>query len=182
MKDILIVAATRTELPPIEGAVVIGLGKERAKEEILQLLGKNKPRLVLSVGLVGAVVPELKVGDIFIPEAVVDYEDKDKRYYLNSLIEKYGVLVTVPKVFQKSDKYELKKIIPDATCVDMETSAIAGMLEPLKIPLICIKAVSDELDFDFNDKRALAENIKKAVASQKEYLSRAFAFLQIKPR
>lgn len=172
MKDILIVAATKMELPPIDGAVRTGFGKEKTKKAMFKLLKTQRPRLVVSVGLVGAVVPELKVGDIFIPEILIDYENKDKRYYLDSPMEKYGVLVTVPKVFERDDKYELKRIIPDATCVDMETSTIAGILEPLKIPLICIKAVSDELDFDFNDKRALAENIKKAVASQNEYLCR----------
>lgn len=34
MKNILIIAATRAELPPIEGAIVVGLGKKRAKKAI----------------------------------------------------------------------------------------------------------------------------------------------------
>lgn len=171
-KDILIIAAMKTELPPIAGAIVTGFGKEKTRKILIKEIKEKKPSLVISVGVVGAVVPELKAGDLFVPEAVVDYENAEKKYQIDFPIDKKGVLVTVHKVFEREDKYKLKQIIPDAICVDMETSAVCSVLEPLGIPLLCVKAVSDELDFDFKDKGLLNENIKKAVNNYSEYLCR----------
>lgn len=171
MEKILIVAATKTELPPVNGAIKTGFGKKRTRRTMEKVIENLHPSLVISVGLVGALVPELKVGDIFIPEAIIDYENPGKRYQIRYPINKGGVLVTVPRVFKSKDKYRLKDMIPDAACVDMETSAVAEILEPLDIPLLCIKAVSDELDFDFNDRILLRRNINKAIDSQNKFLS-----------
>lgn len=171
MKDILIVAPTKTELPPIKGAVKTGFGKERTKNTIARIIKDSPPSIVISVGLVGAVIPELKVGDIVIPEEVMDYAEPNLRYKIGfPIMGKKGLLVTVPRVFEREDKIRLRQTIPDATCVDMETSAVAEVLEPLGIPLLCIKAVSDGLDFDFRNKRLLSENIRRAVSSYTEYL------------
>lgn len=170
--DIIIVCATKTELPPVKGAISIGFGKEKAKQTMEELLKNKSSSLVISVGLVGAVAPELEVGDIFIPEFIMDYNNLQKRYHTDSLggIKRFGTLVTVPMVFEKEDKYKLKKILPSAVAVDMETSAVAEVLEPMGIPLLCIKAVSDELDFDFSNKRLLSLNIKKAVKNYSDFL------------
>lgn len=172
MKDILIIAPTKVELPQINGAVKTGFGKEKTKQTMERILRERMPSLVISVGLVGAVVLGLKVGDIFIPEFIIDYNNLQKRYHTDPLggIKRFGTLVTVPMVFKKEDKYKLKKILPSAIAVDMETSAVAEVLGPMGIPLLCIKAVSDELDFDFIDKGLLSLNIKKAVKNYSDFL------------
>jgi nucleoside phosphorylase len=191
-ENILVVAAMKMELPPIKEAIHTGFGKERTKKRIYEVLKDKRPSLVISVGLVGAVIPELKAGDIFLPDRIVDYENPARIYNLD-VIEKGrmpildkmgavprfdGLLVTVPKVFNKEDKYELKKLFSSACAVDMETSAIAEAVLPLGIPLVCIKAVSDELDFDFRDKKTLSNNIKVAVKNYTDYLWKKFPQLK----
>lgn len=168
---ILVTAALKAELPKIDNAVVTGFGKERTKNTLNSILSNGTPSLVISIGLVGAVDSGLNVGDIFIPEGITDFNNSVKIYKTAEVIKiRRGILVTVPKIFWKKDKEELKKLIPNASAVDMETSAIAEILEPLKIPLICIKAVCDEYEFDFENKIQLKKNIDFAIKINHEYL------------
>lgn len=177
MENFLVVGAMKTEIAHIKGAVCTGFGKEKARQVIQKVIKTQKPSLFISVGLVGAVSTILKAGDVFIPDEVVDLGNPGKKYYPLPLPHgisgkgiRSGLLVTVPVVFQKEDKYKLKKALPEAMCVDMETSAVAEALEETGIPFLCIKAVSDELDFDFRDKKLLGRNIKKAIDSYTGFL------------
>ncbi len=177
-EDILIVAAMKMELPNCLNSFHTGFGKKKSRESFTNLLKQRIPSLVVSVGVVGAVVPELKTGDVFVPEKIIDYEDKNKKYFIKYPVNKSGVLVTVNRVFEMGDKNELRKTIADASAVDMETSAIAEILEPLGIPLLCIKGVCDELEFDFNDKKKLSKNIAVAIKNYTEYLWKLFPQLK----
>lgn len=170
MNDILIVGAMKMEVSGIKGAIRTGFGKEKTRAAMQEIIKKQKPSLVISIGVVGAVSPELKAGDIFIPEEVIDYSNPKKRYLVQYPIDKSGLLVTVHKVFEKEDKYNLKKEIPEAAAVDMETSAVCEALEQYDIPLLCVKAVCDELDYDFRDKKLLSNNIKLAINNYTEYV------------
>lgn len=186
-EDILVIGAMKMEIAHIKGATHTGFGKDMTRRKIQEILKNHRPSLVISVGLVGAVNPRLKAGDIFIPDKIIDYANPQYVYKIKlgtatnfpvvklvavpNLTNLSGTLVTVHKVFERHHKYELKDIIPDAFAVDMETSAVAEVLEPLGIPLLCVKAVSDELDFDFNDKKELSKNIKLAIKNYSEYIS-----------
>ena len=168
----MVIAALKRELPPLAGAVATGFGREKTKKTLEGVIAGRKPSLVISVGLVGAVVPELKVGDIFIPEKILDYNKPEKEYIIRYPLEKSGVLVTVPRVFCYQDKIDLTDKIPAATAVDMETAAACEVLFSRGIPLVCIKAVSDDLEFDFRDHKLLHESIDTAIKSYTEYLTR----------
>jgi nucleoside phosphorylase len=177
-EDILVVAAMKMELPRCLNFFHTGFGKEKTRQRLTDLLKNKRPSLVISVGVVGAVAPELKAGDVFIPEKIIDYENINKQYTVEYPVNKSGVLVTVQKVFEMADKYGLKKRIADVSAVDMETSAVAEVLEPFGIPLLCIKGVCDELDFDFSDKKALSKNINLAIQNYTEYLWKIFPQLK----
>jgi len=171
-KDLLIISALKMELPKIEGAVCTGFGKERTKASLVAIFEHHRPSMVISVGVVGAVDPVLKVGDVFVPEAIVDHGNMDRIYNIGFPIDqKRGLLATVPKVFEREHKYELKKMFPRVSAVDMESSAVAEFLEPLGVPLVCIKTICDEVDFDFSDKVVLKKNIDIAVKKNHDYLS-----------
>ena len=176
-EQVIVIAAMERELPPGEGAVATGFGRAKTKKTLEGVIADRKPSLVISVGLVGAVIPELKVGDIFIPEKIVDYDRPEREYIVQYPIKKSGVLVTVPRVFHQKDKINLKKRIPAAAAVDMETAAVAEVLSSRKIPLLCIKAVSDDLEFDLHNHKLLRAGIDKAIKSYTEYLTR---FLHIR--
>lgn len=171
--DILIVGAMKMEVSGIKGAIHTGFGRERTYKTIYEVLKKRRPSLIISVGVVGAVSPELKAGDIFIPEFIVDYE-KPNKFKIGAqragVPVLKGTLVTVHKVFEKENKYNLKKEIPEATAVDMETSAVCEALGQYNIPLLCVKAVCDELDYDFSDKKLLGDNTKLAINNYTEYI------------
>src|SRR3954468_908345 len=99
--------------------------------------------LFISAGLAGALVPELKVGDVFVPELIIGDSD-------NNMIETasgMGTLVTVGAVAGAAHK----KLFAEkyhAQALDMEAFSVADVARIYNVPCIAMKAISDEYDFD----------------------------------
>ena len=103
---------------------------------------KGEVGLFISTGLVGALNPEFKVGDLFQPACIIDEADD-----LSLLTNKgHGVLVSAGAISGQ----KLKKILAEkhhADAVDMEAYAVADVARIYNVSFIAIKAVSDEFDF-----------------------------------
>lgn len=96
----------------------------------------------ISAGLAGALIPELEVGEIFTPAAVID--DVDGGQIPTSGGD--GVLVTASSVAG----VEAKRAMATrhrARAVDMEAYAVADVARIYGVPFTAVKAISDELDF-----------------------------------
>jgi hypothetical protein len=98
--------------------------------------------MFVSAGLAGALVPELKVGDIFEPASIVGDSD-------NNTIETArgkGKLVSAGAIAG----IEHKRIFASnyqAQAVDMEAFAVADVARVYNVPCIAVKVISDEYDF-----------------------------------
>lgn len=107
-----------------------GIGKDRAMKATERVILEFRPQLIISAGLCGALVEELKVGDIVMsdfkdskifcsPRPLLTYKEKIAVYHEHS-----------------------------AVVVDMESEGVRIIARKYNIPCIAIKAVSDGLRDD----------------------------------
>lgn len=103
---------------------VSGIGRGNARLAIEQALRESEPSRVIAAGFCGALVPELKVGDIVTSPYILTVDH----------------LVWDPK--------EKAKLAEEhsARAVDMESAAIAEVCAERGIPFTAVRAVSDASD------------------------------------
>lgn len=98
---------------------------------------------MISAGLAGGLTPDLKVGDLFIPELVIGDSD-------NNMIETVsgkGTLVSVGAIAGAAHK-KLFAGKYHAQAIDMEAFAVADVARIYNVPFMAMKAISDVHDFD----------------------------------
>ncbi|HEX8802001.1 MAG TPA: hypothetical protein VF772_25485 [Terriglobales bacterium] len=160
-KGIAVVAAMKRELAPMLRGIqperaeemeffvlndaviaVSGIGRNAARHAAEVLIRRDSPAILISAGLVGALTPKLKVGDVVEVKEIVDVDS-------GAIFETgHGdaVLVTGSAVAGPADKaIEARRWKADI--VDMEGSAVAAVAEQHGIEFMAIKAVSDQLNF-----------------------------------
>lgn len=128
-----------------ERAVLVcgGIGPEAARRATEAAIALYQPVLVMSVGFAGALEKELRVGDIFCPQKVVDTQD-------GSTIDAGGgtrILVTVASIAGSGQKEKLAKAY-GAQAVDMEAAAVARGAQARGVRFMAVKAISDESNFE----------------------------------
>lgn len=118
---------------------------------------------IISVGLAGALKPDLKVGDIVQPAIIREAVD-------NLMIETRlgkGTLVTASTVASREYKQQLaSQFLADA--VDMEAYAVADVAQVYGVPFAAIKAISDELGFEMPP-------LNRFITSEGQFRTGAFA-------
>ncbi len=124
-------------------AVCGGIGAEAARRATQAVIELYRPERVLSVGFAGALVPELRVGDIVTPAKVVDNRDSGSAVCGGGK----GVLVSSPVVADPAAKRKLAAAF-NACAVDMEAAAVAKGASARGVRFAAVKTVSDELDFE----------------------------------
>jgi adenosylhomocysteine nucleosidase len=129
------------------GEVVVvcgGIGaaaSRRASEAVIAIFD---PQIVCSAGFVGALDPKLKVGDLVRPSSVINAGDGSR-----TLVEGgEGVLVSFESVASPAQKSKLRDSF-GAETVDMEAATVARAAEARGKEFTAVKAVSDEIDFEF---------------------------------
>jgi adenosylhomocysteine nucleosidase len=123
----------------------IGLAAaQRATEELFSRHGDFIDHLFV-VGIAGAYDPGLHVGDVLIPEAVVDQRDGIARLPVNlSSRVASGVIYSTDRTSYDADYYALLQR-NKASLVDMESGAIAAVCERNNCPVTIVRAVSDKI-------------------------------------
>ena len=131
-------------------AVVVcaGIGGGPASSAVERLLQKFQPAGIVSAGLAGAVVPELKVGSIFVPATVLDTSTKLSLSIPVAGAE--GILVSASSAAGAEGK-RLLGAQYGAQAVDMEAGAVGKIAQLHGIPFLAVKAISDEYDFPMPD-------------------------------
>ncbi len=130
------------ELPQAIVAVG-GIGGKFARRAAEVAVDYGQPRLLLSAGIVGAISPGLKVGDVGQIREVVDVAT-GMRYSANGVGE--WVLATSPDVSDASEKQELRAKF-GADVVDMEAAAVAQVAKERGVEFASLKAISDDAAF-----------------------------------
>jgi adenosylhomocysteine nucleosidase len=119
-----------------------GISARIAAEAAYQHADRNVS-LFISAGLAGALVPELKTGQVFIPESIISDSDNNTIETASGM----GTLVTVGAIAGAAHK----KLFADkyhAQALDMEAFSVADVARIYNVDCIAMKAISDELDFD----------------------------------
>lgn len=99
--------------------------------------------LMISAGLAGALVPELKVGHVFIPKLIIGDSDNNE---IETSSGK-GTLVTAGAIAGLEHK-RLFAAKYHAQAIDMEAFAVADVARIYNVECIAMKAISDGSDFD----------------------------------
>jgi len=135
-------------------AAVVGIGPAMAGSTTRDLLAAGGPYVgerVLMIGVCGGVDPSLAVGDLVVPDVVVD-RATGTRYHPAPLAglpgrgglarPPSGVLVTSPSLVVGSAALDELRAV-GATAVDMETAAVALACDERAVPWSVLRAVSD---------------------------------------
>lgn len=134
-------------------AVCGGIGAESARRAAEAVIAKYSPDLLISAGVAGSLLPDLKVGATIFPAAVIDSQDgsRHETAIQNSAVGNTAVgrtiLVTYPEVAGVAQKQQLAKSY-GAHAVDMEAAAVARAAQAHNLPFIAVKAISDDVNFE----------------------------------
>src|SRR6266852_8627038 len=134
-------------------AVCGGIGAESARRAAEAVIAEYSPDLLISAGVAGSLVPDLKVGATIFPAAVIDSQDGSwhETALQNSAVGNTAVgrtiLVTYPEVAGVAHKQQLAKSY-GAHAVDMEAAAVARAAQSHRLPFLAVKAISDDLNFE----------------------------------
>lgn len=139
-------------------AVVVcgGIGSEAARRAAEVVIARYSPEVLISAGVAGALVPELRVGETIFPVAVIDTLDgsRHETAITDAPVAKTAlgrtVLASSPEIAGVRQKQQLAKSY-GAQAVDMEAGAIAKAAMFHNLPFLAIKSISDELEFELPD-------------------------------
>ncbi|MDD5073417.1 MAG: hypothetical protein PHX64_06050 [Candidatus Omnitrophica bacterium] len=104
-----------------------GIGAEKAGEMAEDIIKDFKPDLIISAGFCGALVKDLKIGDVIVSDL------RDRKLFCSP-----RPLFTCE---EKSAAFQRE----GAIIVDMESEAVSSAAKRHNIPFIAVKAVSDTL-------------------------------------
>ncbi len=132
---------------------VTGVGRPRARAAAEQLLHTSTPGLVVAAGFCGALVPELRVGDVVTSPRIV----------------------TVDHLV--GDPAEKRRLAAEtgADAVDMESAAVAEACAGRGVSFLAVRAVSDTVD------TALSPDMVRLLSGGRVSVWRAVRALARKP-
>jgi adenosylhomocysteine nucleosidase len=136
-------------------AVITGIGTQPAKETTERLLDGIEVDHVMVVGIAGGMGPLVEIGDLVIPELIID-EATGKEVRPNVLgdVMPRGTIVTSDR-FGYDDDTNAKFIADGVVGVDMETSAVGLVCEARGVPWSAYRGISDRGDDDSVDVEVL---------------------------
>jgi adenosylhomocysteine nucleosidase len=130
-----------------------GMGFARARAATQALIDGHTPKWVISAGFSGALLPEMKVGDIAIANSVVDAyghelsvdlkmpEDRPRGLYVGRLLTADHLVRTVAEKRQLAADF-------GAIAVDLESLAVAQVCRDAKTRFLAVRVISDDLSAD----------------------------------
>lgn len=151
-------------------AVCGGIGAQAARRAAEAGIGLYQPTSVWSVGFAGALDEAQKVGDIFVPNVVIDASDGSR----TTAGGQDGALVTFSHVAGVEQKAKLATAYA-AQGVDMEAGAVAKAAQKHDLEFRAVKVISDEV------RHALPE-MDRFIAPSGEFRTARFAaFVVLRP-
>lgn len=128
-------------------AVISGMGSKRAEAAARAVVEKYHPEILISAGMAGALMRTLKVGNVVVPNVIVDAASGvEYRCSVGGEVIGGGVLVSTFEIVEKKSKAELVECF-HALVVDMEAAGVAKVAQQFDLGFRCVKAISDEFDF-----------------------------------
>jgi len=146
-------------------AVVVcgGIGPEAARRAAEAAVVKYSPEVIISAGIAGALVPELRVGETIFPALIIDAQDGSRHEtaiktapVANTPFRRTTV-VSYPQIAGVAQKQQLTKSY-GAQAVDMESAAVARAAMTHNLRFVAIKSISDEYDFEMPEMSQFVRN------------------------
>ena len=134
-------------------AVCGGMGAEYGRRAAEAIIVRYSPELLISAGVAGALVPELRVGDTVFPAVIIDARDGSRHDSairnapLSQTPLARTILVSSPEVAGAVQKRQLAKSY-GAHVVDMEGASVAQAAQVHNLPFLAVKAISDDVNFE----------------------------------
>ena len=138
------------------GIVVMhsGVGRKNAADATTALILGHRPQWIISAGLAGGLYPDVKRGDIVMPDAVLGEDGRRLAIDLQISREELaanrglhvGPVLTVDHVVFKAAKKRSLGQQHGAVAVDMETLGVAEVCSREKQRFLAVRVVSDAVD------------------------------------
>ena len=133
----------------VEGTEVVatrtGIGPALAEAATEELLRANEVDRVIVVGIAGGLEPVSAVGDLIVPEEVVD-DATGERFRATPVggVTAKGVIRTGDADDYGLDDGDIARLLDEGfTALDMETAAVARVCQRRGIPWLAFRAISD---------------------------------------
>jgi len=137
-------------------AAVSGIGPVRAREAAERLLDDGHIDEVVMIGVAGALDPTLRIGDVVIPETVIDGTIGAEHHPTPMAAHpSAGVLHTSDVIL--SDPSALDDLARrGVVALDMETAAVGAVCEEAGVPWVAFRAISDRVQDGIVDQSTLS--------------------------
>jgi len=151
-------------LKPFEEKGLVRIGVAGASEEKAEALAREMARegarALISFGICGGLVPQVKIGDLVLADAVHHHRGHDwatEESWREAMLEAVVAIPRHPRVHVGRltgssvivDQPTAKRALAhkcDAIAVDMESHAVAAVADELRLPLLVVRTCSDTVD------------------------------------
>jgi hypothetical protein len=124
-----------------------GIGCDAARRAAQAVVKRYRPQMLVSAGLAGALIRSLKVGNVIVPNVIIDGRTgAEYRCSLGEGVLGGGILVSAAQVAGSETKQALVEKF-HALAVDMEAAGVAEVAREEQLGFRCVKAISDEAGF-----------------------------------
>lgn len=139
-----------------------GMGRDRARQALVEVAEKWDLKEVISIGYAGALDPSLEVGDLVVADRVIELDSsrsdgETKSYSLEKEIFNTTtevdrrILLTVDRIAATPEEKKQLRDRYSAVAVDMETSALAKEAQARNLSFISVRAITDRADQELID-------------------------------
>jgi len=125
------------------GVLEVACVGPRAARLVERASAWRAPSLVVSAGACGALAPDLAVGALIVPEAVIGPDGARLATSAIPSLTRAGTLLTVADVVHTPENKARLWIETGAVAVDMESSVLLEWARAAGVPAVVIRAVSD---------------------------------------
>lgn len=152
LEEVQFIDALLEDIPVV--IVLTGVGIKRSRSAILVLLKNHDIHLLISAGFAGSLRVDLKVGDIIVGSSVCklnnEIHEKIELLDVDSDYRK-GIIVSSRRFINSSNEKGSLSSVSSADCVDMESWSVARVAAENGIPVVGIRAISDNFRLELPD-------------------------------
>ena len=133
--------------------VEAGIGFLRARKATQALIDGHSPDWLLSCGFSGALLPQMKTGNVVMANEIVDQHGNDLALHLNAASDEpnglfVGRILTADAMVRTvAEKQQLAEQ-HGAIAVDMESLAVAQIAHEAKTRFMAVRVISDDMSAD----------------------------------
>lgn len=130
-----------------------GAGFANARRVTESLIDAHTPDWILSCGFSGALLDEMKIGHIVVPDDIVDMHGQEYRVDLKMPVDPErglfgGRILTADEIVRLVDDKKALAETYGAVAVDLESLSVAKVCAEQKMKFLAVRAISDDLSQD----------------------------------